>query len=94
MGRLINLPTGTRSMGPGLRSVTATERASHRQHKEDTEEIAHNLSEIAGWLLGESKADGCQDSKRLEVLSERASLLAADVGRYLDTLDELTVVRT
>jgi hypothetical protein len=94
MGRLINLPTGTRSMGPGLRSVTATERASHRCHTEAVGEHAQWLREIAMALLAESRADGCQDSKRLEFLSERAALLAADADRYLDTLDELTVVRT
>jgi hypothetical protein len=93
MGRLINLPTGTRNMGPGLRTPTDWEMAAHRQHKQATEEYA----EYAGWLamalLAESRADGCQDPKRLVDLSERASILAADVGSYLDTLD-IAEVRT
>jgi hypothetical protein len=94
MGRLINLPTGTRSMGPGLRTPTDWERASHRYHTEALEEHAQWLREISMGLLAESRADGCLDTERLVDLSERAALLAADADRYLDSLDELTVVRT
>jgi len=82
MGRVIHISAG-------VRAPNEHERVAHRQHTDRIEELGGDLMELAAGLLRESKTEACQHTKRLVDLSERVSLVAGDVHRYLEDLGDL-----
>lgn len=89
------IPLHTDYLGAGIRSITEHEYDAWQQHKTAVDEHCGWLMEITSGLLAESKHEACQDTQTLVELSERASLLGADLHRYLETIeDPPTEVRT
>lgn len=82
------IPLGTRSMGPGLRSLTGHELVADRQHYDAVDSLINEALNIAERVMGEAHSEACQDTKCVTDISEAFARVANDLHRYLESIED------